>query len=90
MSMCIVTVTSNLWSNEEEVVTYALRILTCLTFNDDRYCECIMSSNCIKKIIDYAYIRKPVFYGQCLKIIGNILTTDSYAEVIIVINIVID
>jgi hypothetical protein len=86
MSMCIVTVTSNLWSNDEEVVVYVLQILTYLSFSDNQYCELILSTNCIRKIIDFAYIKKKKFYLSCFRILGNLLSLENSSEVIFLIN----
>ena len=80
----MVTVTSSLWSNDEEVVILSLKILTFMSFCNDKFCELIVSSNCMRKLIDYGYIKKDKFYINCFKILGNLLSLDNSAEVCII------
>ena len=82
MSISVVTVTSNLWSNDEQLVVYALKTLTYFSFADNKFCKLIFASNCLKKIIDYAYIKKKNFVFSCLRILGNLLCLQNSAEVI--------
>lgn len=81
MSICIVTVTSSLWSNNEEVIRYALQILTFLTYSDNKFSKLIFSSNCLKKLIEFAYIKKKKFNIPCIRILGNLLCLENAAEV---------
>jgi hypothetical protein len=83
MSVCIKTVTSSLWLNDEEVIGYALQILTFLTYSDNQFSGLIFSSNCLQKLVEFAYVKKKKFNIPCLRIIGNLLCIDNTAEVFI-------